>query len=97
VAVGTYFHEGTLVPRDDVVARQWFAAAAKDRDADGMFNLAALLANGRGGPRDLPQAWVWLKRAAASGHATAPAAVVKVEAMMTPAERQAAAGALSHS
>ncbi|MES2338646.1 MAG: tetratricopeptide repeat protein [Pseudomonadota bacterium] len=95
VAVGTYFHEGKLVPKDDAAARQWFAAAARDRDPDGMFNLAAMLANGRGGPRDLPGAWVWLKRAAAGGHATAPAAVAKVEAMMSPTERQAAAAQLA--
>ncbi|MHA6723607.1 SEL1-like repeat protein [Sphingomonas sp. RS2018] len=95
VALGIYFHEGRQLPRDDATARKWFEAAAKDRDPDGMFNLAALQANGRGGPRDLPQAWVWLKRAAALGHTDAPAAVQRIEALMTPADRAAAAKGLS--
>lgn len=82
VAMGTYFHEGTLVAKDEAVARKWFEAAAQDRDIDGMFNLAALMANGTGGPRDLPGALTWLKRAAAGGHAQAPAAVAKLQAMM---------------
>ena len=82
VALGTYFHEGTLVAKDESVARKWFEAAAKDRDVDGMYNLAALMANGYGGPRDLPGALTWLKRAAAGGHAQAPAAIAKLQAMM---------------
>ncbi len=82
VAMGTYFHEGTLVAKDEATARKWFESAAKDRDVDGMFNLAALMANGSGGPRDLSGALTWLKRAAAGGHQQAPAAIAKVEAMM---------------
>lgn len=82
VAMGTYFHEGTLVAKDEAVARKWFEAAAKDRDVDGMYNLAALMANGSGGPRDLPGAMTWLQRAAAGGHAQAPAAIAKLRSMM---------------
>ena len=72
------------------MARRWFELASRDGDPDGMFNYAALLANGRGGDRDLPRAWAWLTRAAARGNAEAPAAITAVEARMTSTEKAAA-------
>lgn len=93
-AVGTYFRDGTIVTKDAAMARRWFESAAKDRDADGMYYLAAMQANASGGPRDLVQAWVWLKRAVAGGQEEAPAALVAVEARMSPADKAAAAAAL---
>ena len=63
-AVGTFFQDGTVVKQDQPTARKWFVAAAKDGNSDGMYYLAAMLANGRGGSRDFVQAWVWLTRAA---------------------------------
>ena len=90
VAVGTYYRTGTFVARDEAMARRWFELASRDGDPDGMFNYAALLANGRGGDRDLPRAWAWLTRAAARGNAEAPAAITAVEARMTSTEKAAA-------
>ncbi len=67
-----------------------YRAAAKDDNPDGMYYLAAMLANGRGGSRDFVQAWVWLTRAAKLGQGDAPAALAKLEAIMTPGDRAAA-------
>ncbi|WBY08294.1 tetratricopeptide repeat protein [Sphingomonas sp. 7/4-4] len=73
VAMGTYFYEGKLVPRDLAIARKWFEAGAAGDDADGMFNLAAMLAKGEGGGKDVSKALALLRRAALQGHKTAPA------------------------
>ncbi len=89
-AVGTFFQDGTVVKQDQPTARKWFEAAAKDGNPDGMYYLAAMLANGRGGSRDFVQAWVWLTRAAKLGQGDAPAALAKLEAIMTPGDRAAA-------
>lgn len=90
VAMGTYFYEGKLVPRDMATARGWFEAGAAGGDADGMFNLAAMLANGEGGAKDKAGAWVLLRHAAALGHLAAPRALTALEARMTPEEKLAA-------
>jgi hypothetical protein len=88
-AMGIYFYEGKAVPRDLAVARKWFEAAAGS-DADGMVDLAAMLAKGEGGPKDTPKAWVLLRRAAALGQQAAPAAAAALERRMTESERRAA-------
>jgi TPR repeat protein len=93
-ALGSYFYEGKLLPKDGAVARRWFEEAAVGSDPEGMFNLAAMLANGEGGPKDLTKAWIWLTLAGALGHERAPAALAVVEARMTPAERDAARAAV---
>lgn len=91
VALGTYFYEGAQVPKDDVTARRWFETAAAESDADGLFNLAAMMVRGEGGVKDVPRAWVELRRAVSLGHQTAPRALAALEQRMTPAERRAAA------
>jgi len=91
VAMGTYFYEGKQVPKDDATARRWFETAAAKSDPDGVFNLAAMVARGEGGGKDLPRAWAGLRRAATLGHPTAPRALAALERQMTPAEKQAAA------
>ena len=91
VALGTYFYEGRLVPKDDVTARKWFEAGVAEEDADGMFDLAAMLARGEGGGKDLVRAWALFSRAAALGHQKAPLAVAALEKRMSPDERKAAA------
>ncbi|HEX8300982.1 SEL1-like repeat protein [Sphingomonas sp.] len=93
-AMGTYFYEGKLVARNYATARRWFEAAAGQSDPDGMFNLAAMLSKGEGGPKDLPKAWAWMKRAGATGHQNAPRGLATLESRMTPDERQAAAASI---
>lgn len=91
VALGTYFYEGKLVPKDDATARQWFEAGVADEDADGMFDLAAMLARGEGGGKDLVRAWALFRRAAVLGHDKAPQAMAALEKRMTVEEREKAA------
>lgn len=95
VALGNYLEAGTIVARDEGAARRWFELASHDGDSEGMFNYAVLLANGRGGPRDLPQAWAWLTQAAANNHPDAPAAIAKLEAFMTPRDKDVAKALVS--
>lgn len=79
VAMGTYFYEGKLVPRDLAIARKWFEAGAAGDDPDGMFNLAAMLAKGEGGDKDVGKALALLRRAALQGHKTAPRAIAALQ------------------
>ncbi|WP_029935178.1 SEL1-like repeat protein [Sphingomonas sp. UNC305MFCol5.2] len=79
VAMGTYFYEGKMVPRDLAMARKWFEAGAAGDDPDGMFNLAAMLAKGEGGDKDVTKALALLRRAALQGHKTAPRAIAALE------------------
>ncbi|GEM_PF-2055343 len=90
VAIGEHFRTGTFVPRDEATARRWFELASQQGDPDGMFNYAALLANGRGGERDLPRAWAWLKVAAAKAKQEAATAMAAVEARMTAKDKERA-------
>lgn len=78
-AMGTYFYEGRQIAKDDATARKWFEAAAAGNDPDGMFNLAAMLARGEGGDRDVDKALALLRRAALQGHANAPRAIAALE------------------
>jgi TPR repeat protein len=78
-ALGTYFYEGKIVAGDHATARRWFEAAAREGDADGLFNLAAMLARGEGGVRDLPRAIALMRQAAGLGHQNAPRALAALE------------------
>ncbi|AQR72550.1 hypothetical protein BXU08_01715 [Sphingomonas sp. LM7] len=78
-AMGTYFYEGKLLAKDDATARKWFEAAAAGNDPDGMFNLAAMLAKGEGGDKDVDKALALLRRAALQGHPNAPLAIAALE------------------
>lgn len=93
-AMGTYFYEGKVLPKDPATARKWFEQAARSSDPDGTFNLAAMVARGEGGPRDVVQAWALMKRAAALGNETAPTALAALEQRMTAADKAAAAALL---
>lgn len=75
VAMGTYFYRGERVPRDLAAARDWFEQGAGRADADGMFNLAAMLVHGEGGAEDRGRARVLLRQAAVLGLDKAPAAL----------------------
>lgn len=93
-ALGSYFYEGKLLPKDDAMARKWFEEAARGANPEGMFNLAAMMTRGDGGPKNLPQAWVLMKQAAAQGSDLAIHALPALERKMSPAEKQSAAAML---
>jgi TPR repeat protein len=72
VALGSYFLDGipnTYVKRDLVRARNLFEyAATLFGDPDAQYNLARMMADGSGGPKDIRQALRWLNLAAEKNH-----------------------------
>jgi TPR repeat protein len=87
-ALGTYFYNGERgLKRDLPIARGWFEQAAVAGDAEGMVKLAAMMAKGEGGDRDVVKAWGWLKFAEKKGHPAAAAAAAALEAKFTAADR----------
>lgn len=86
-ALAIYFYSGELGTKDLVVARKLFDAAASQGQSDAMFNLALMMQKGEGGDVDLVKSYVWLSLAAKLGHSKAPAAVARLEAKLTPAQK----------
>jgi hypothetical protein len=58
-------------PADYGKARYWFGKAGEKGNANALFWLAVLCANGVGGPKDDAEAWRCATAAAAAGHANA--------------------------
>lgn len=56
---------------DDVAARAGFQALAQQGDAEARYQLAQMLADGRGGPKSEADAVAWLRKAADQGHENA--------------------------
>lgn len=65
---------------DDLSARAWMLQAAQAGVPEAMVDLATLLREGRGGPRDLQAARAWLARATDAGEPRARALLAEVEA-----------------
>ncbi len=86
-ALATFFYRGEVVEQNLATARQLFQAAAQRRQPDAMFNLAVMLAQGQGGPKDLPSSYAWLSLCKASGHPQADAALASVATKLTTEER----------
>lgn len=62
------YEAGRGVPRDLVLAAEWFQRAADGGDGEAMYALSVMHATGAGRPRDATQADNWLKRSAAAGY-----------------------------
>ena len=88
---GVAAEEGWQVERDPIVAVQKYRLAADANHPEAMARLGVLLWEGRGVAQDLPEAYVWLHRAAESGVAAAAHDAARVRAAMT-AEQWDAAG-----
>lgn len=67
--VGRCYENGWGVSASDDVARYWYRQSARRDEPWGMYNLATLLALGRGGKMDRKTALAWLEKAAGLGHA----------------------------
>lgn len=65
------YDEGRAVPRDPVLAVNWYRAAADQGYAPAQNNLAVVLQSGDGVVRDSAEAAVWYRKAAEQGHAPA--------------------------
>ncbi|WP_162148418.1 tetratricopeptide repeat protein [Asticcacaulis sp. YBE204] len=87
-AIGTYFYRGgSLLPKDAPVARKWFDIAARNGNADAMFNLAVMYMKGEGGAVDRVKAWAWFTLAGKVGHPDSKAAITALEPQMSATER----------
>jgi len=69
--LGLAYHEGTVVPKDDVEAVKWFRKAANQGDAVAQCELGCAYHAGEGVPKDDVQAVKWFRKAADQGHVSA--------------------------
>jgi len=66
--IGRIYAEGLGVPKDEVVAAQWYAKGAELGDIEAAFSLGLFLAEGRGVKKDREAAARMFEIAAAKGH-----------------------------
>jgi localization factor PodJL len=66
--MGTFYHQGEVVPADPRRAFRWFAAAAARGNIRAMHNLAIAYAEGLGTAKDVAKAAGWFARAAERGY-----------------------------
>jgi len=96
VALGTYFLDGipsTYVKANPERARGLFEyAATLFGDPDAQYNLARMLADGTGGPKDVRQAVRWLNLAAEKNHRPSQALLGHILFIGNGVPRQAAQG-----
>jgi hypothetical protein len=96
VALGTYFLDGiphSYVKLDPARARSLFEyAATLFGDPDAQYNLARMLADGTGGPKDVRQAVRWLNLAAEKHHRPSEALLGHILFTGNGVPRQAAQG-----
>lgn len=86
-ALATFFYRGEVVAENLPTARQLFQAAAQGRQPGAMFNLAVMLAQGQGGPKDLAAAYAWCTLSRQLGHAQAAQALPALAARLSADER----------
>jgi TPR repeat protein len=85
--VGMFHERGDAVSRDDAEAVHWLRRAAERRSAAGMFRLAYMYTDGRGGlPRDGSEAKRWLAKAAEKGYAPAMTSLGRLYALDSPGD-----------
>jgi TPR repeat protein len=91
-AVGALYDNGLGVASDEAEAFRWYSMAANQNYPMAMRNLGTMDATGHGVPYNLPQAQLWLGRAASAGDSVAakrlaglpPVATVSAEPVATP-------------
>lgn len=69
--IGSMYHEGLGVPKDQVQAVRWIRMAAEQGFADAQNALGNLYYVGIGVPKDYVEAVKWVRKAANQGHAVA--------------------------
>ncbi len=83
-AAGLAYYTGRGVAQDLTAARTWFTLAARQRDADAMFDLGVMLAKGEGGEADPVLAYAWFTLAGRMGVANGATAAAEIAARLTP-------------
>ena len=71
--LGTMYHYGEGVPKDDKTALKWYRLAAEQGDAYAQHNLGTMYYYGEGVPQNHKTAVKWWRLAAEQGHAGAQA------------------------
>jgi len=77
------------VRKDEVSAMKWFRKAAEQGNASGERCLGFMYAEGRGVLKDETEAYKWYLLAGAQGEKDAKKGYVKLERILTPAQREA--------
>ncbi len=84
VTLAGLYENGEVTGTPDLEsAARWYREAAEQGDPTAQMNLGDLYARGRGVPRDLVRAWVWLGRAARQDRAWAARRRDQVAEQMT--------------
>jgi TPR repeat protein len=73
--LGFAYAKGQGLPRDDVLARHWFALGAAQGVAKAQYWMGVMSERGRGGPRSYADAMQWYRRAADQKFSPAEVAV----------------------
>jgi TPR repeat protein len=91
LALGQMHQSGRLAGKDDAAAA-WYLRAAQAGSVVGQYNLALLLADGSGVPKDIDSAMAWYERAARSGFGKAQfnLALLLEQRRSTPADLERA-------
>jgi TPR repeat protein len=88
--LGTRYHNGEGVPRDDAQAMRWFVRAAEQGYADAQATSGAYYWAGRGVPKNLSKAYFWSTLALHQGDSSMESRLQGLALQMTPAQVAAA-------
>ena len=83
-SLGTAYHKGDGVAKDDAEAVKWWRKAAEQNDADTQYNLGLSYASGIGVATNYIEAHKWLYLAAAQGDEGAKVKLRLLDLKMTP-------------
>ncbi|MFZ3266478.1 MAG: GAF domain-containing protein [Terriglobales bacterium] len=84
--LGILYHEGSVVPKDDAQAVQWFQRAAEQGYVRAQSTLGAYYWAGRGVPQDLMKAYFWSQLALAQGDENSKSRLEGLSAQMTQSQ-----------
>jgi len=73
--LGSAYHTGKGVPKDDRLARKWFLRSAEQGHPAAQYNIGYLYILGLGGQERIFDGWVWAEKAAEGGILQAQVAV----------------------
>ena len=84
--LGILYHDGSVVPKDDAQAVQWFQRAAEQGYVRAQSTLGAYYWAGRGVPQDLIKAYFWSQLALAQGDENSKSRLEGLSAQMTQSQ-----------
>ena len=84
--LGTMYHYGEGVPKDDKTALKWYRLAAEQGDASAQFLLGTMYLLGRGVKRDIVYASMWTNLSILNGNEIGAKIRNIIAKRMTPAD-----------